>query len=88
MAITKYEGKTFTKQSFVVEDSCFVNCVLKECDLFYSGGDSELVGCQLEACQWHFRGPAQKTMQTMQMMGMLKLPQIPVPFPSSGSKMN
>ncbi len=88
MPITKYEGQSFSKQSFVIEECCFINCVLKECHLFYSGGDCECVGCQLEMCHWHFRGAAQKTIQTMQMIGMLKLPQTQPPFPVSGSKVN
>jgi hypothetical protein len=88
MSITKYEGATFTKKSFVIEDSCFVNCVLTECDLFYSGGDFESLNTQMQACQWHFRGPALKTIQLAHSLGMLKVGQQLPPFPVSGSKVN
>jgi hypothetical protein len=88
MSVTKYEGQTLTKKLLVLEECYMLNCVLKECDLFYSGGDFEMVNCQMEMCQWHFRGPALKTIQTMTQMGMLKMNQTPVPFPVSGSKMN
>ena len=88
MPITKYEGQTFEKQSFVVEESFFVNCVLRDCDLFYSGGDSAWMNTQFENCRWHFRGPALKTIQIAQQLGMLKQPQTPIPFPASTSKMN
>jgi hypothetical protein len=61
-SITKYEGQTLTKQSFVIEECCFMNCVLKECDLFYSGGDVEWMNSPLENCRWHFRrGPTDNT---------------------------
>ena len=57
MTINKYEGKTFTKQSFVMDESFFLNCVLDDCDLFYSGGDVDWLNLKWEAnCRWHFRG--------------------------------
>jgi len=88
MPITKYEGETFEKQAFVVEESFFVNCALKECDLFYSGGDFEWINTSFDHCPWHFRGIALKTIQLMQQIGMLKQPQIPPSFPASSSKPN
>jgi hypothetical protein len=88
MSITKYEGQMFTKKSFVIDECCFVNCVLKECDLFYSGGDCESMNTQMESCQWHWRGPALKTFQLLQALGMLKIPPIVLPSPPSSSKMN
>ena len=87
-SITKYEGKTFTKQAFVLEESYFVNCVLKDCDLFYSGGDLEMLNCQMIEVHWHFRGPALKTMQMAQMWGMLKTSPTPPSAPLNTSKMN
>ena len=87
--MTRYEGKTFTKSAFVIEESYFINCVLRECDLFYSGGDSEWMNTMFENCHWHFRGPALKTIQLAQMLGMLPPPQMaPPPSPQSKSKMN
>ena len=86
--MNKYEGKTLVKATFVVEESFFLNCVLRDCDLFYSGGDSEWINVQFDNCRWHFRGPALKTIQTMQQIGMLKPAQIPVPSPVSSSKPN
>ena len=88
MPVTKYEGKTFEKQAFVVEESYFVNCALKECDLFYSGGDSEWINTSFVICRWHWRGPAAKTMQLGQLLGMLKQPEVPPSFPASSSKLN
>jgi hypothetical protein len=75
--MTKYEGKEFSQMLFVMEDCYFVNCVLRECDLFYSGGDADFVNLRMENCRWHFRGPAQKTFQLLQNVGMLKPGQTP-----------
>ena len=89
MTINKYEGKTFTKQSFVMDESFFLNCVLDDCDLFYSGGDVDWLNLKWEAnCRWHFRGPALKTFQLMQMIGMLKNPQQAPPTPVSNLNVN
>jgi len=86
--MTKYEGKNISKAVFVVEESYFLNCVLTECDLFYSGGDLEFVNTQFQNCHWHFRGPALKTIQLLQMIGMLKAAQMQPPSPASNLKMN
>jgi hypothetical protein len=88
MSITKYEDKTYERQSLIVEESFFVNCVLRDCDLFYSGGDFEWVNVRFENCRWHFRGPALKTTQMMQLIGMLPPPQTPQIAPASSSKLN
>jgi hypothetical protein len=46
------------------------------------------VGCQMVKCQWHFRGPALKTIQLAQTLGMLSGGQMPLGFPAPTSKMN
>ena len=85
-AVTKYENKEFKNVTFVAEECFFVNCVLRECDLFYSGGDFEWVNANFQNCRWHFRGQALRTIQLGQLLGMLKNPQT-VP-PSPAGKMN
>jgi hypothetical protein len=87
-SMTKYDGQKFTKAAFVMEDCFFVNCVLTDCDLFYSGGDVESVNLKTENCRWHWRGPALRTAQLMGALGMLKAPQMP-PLPAvDNSKLN
>lgn len=87
--MTKYEGQKFTKGAFVMEDCFFVNCVLADCDLFYSGGDAEFVNLKTESCRWHWRGPALKTMQLMTNLGMLKgQPTLPLPNVDTSKPMN
>jgi hypothetical protein len=88
MTINRYEGKTFTKQSFVMDESFFINCVLSDCDLFYSGGDADWMNLTWENCRWHFRGPALKTMQLMQTVGMMTTPPPPTPCPANNLNVN
>jgi|HubBroStandDraft_2_1064218.scaffolds.fasta_scaffold470100_1 hypothetical protein len=75
--MTKYENKELSKALLVVEDVCLINCTLTDCDLFYSGGDFEIVSVKFENCRWHFRGHAARTMALQQTIGMLK----PIPMP-------
>ncbi len=78
MAITKYEGKTFTNQTFQLEESWFVNCVLRGCFIFYRGGPFELENATFDdKCQWKFQGEARNTVQLLQMIGMLKGQPVP-----------
>jgi hypothetical protein len=87
--MTKYDGQTITHKTLVLEECLFVNCVLRECDVFYSGGDFEWINTRFENCSIHFRGPALKTVQFQQAVGMLKQPQIPpMALPSTSGKMN
>lgn len=76
--IQKHEGKKYTNGAFEMDECFFVNCVLTECDLFYSGGDVEMVGTRIENCRLHFRGPALRTITLLQRSGMLKTGPLPV----------
>lgn len=75
--MVKYVNQTFKNKVFVVEECVFENCVLTDCDVFYSGGDFEWTNVKWENTRWHFRGPALKTAQLCQIMGLMKQPQIP-----------
>lgn len=86
MSITRYEGKTFEKQSFVVEECHFVNCVLKDCDLFYSGGEADWLNVRFENCRWHWQKGAARMFRLLTNLGMLKPPPT-TPQPVTSSKM-
>jgi hypothetical protein len=73
--VTKYANQTLENQSIDVDESYFVNCVLKECDLFFSGGDFEWQATKFENCRWHFRGSALRTFNLLTQIGVLKQPQ-------------
>jgi hypothetical protein len=70
--MTKYENQTLENKALVIEDYLFINCLLKNCDLFFSGGDFEWINIRFENCRWHFRGNALKTTQLLQAIGLLK----------------
>jgi hypothetical protein len=86
--MNKYEGQKFSKVAFVAEDSYFVNCVLTDCDLFFSGGEMEWANTRFENCRWHWRGAAGLTVRLLMQLGMMKAQSIPQQFQASSSKPN
>ena len=86
--IAKYEDKSLKNGAYEMEECFFLNCVLTECDLFYSGGDLETVNTQMVNCRFHFRGAALKTIQVLQTIGMLKTGPLPVPMKVDTGKVN
>jgi hypothetical protein len=86
MPITKYEGMTLTKKVIVLEETWLVNCVLRECVIFYSGGSFDVVNATFDSCEWKFQGAAQLTFSLMSMIGLIPPPQLSAPAqPSTGS---
>jgi hypothetical protein len=77
MPITVHEGDTLIASNFVVEEHIFINCKLKNCRLYYSGGPYEWQNTSFENCSWGFRGPAKDTMMLCMTLGMLKQGQAP-----------
>jgi len=86
--MNRYEGKTLNKATFVMEECFFINCVLTDCDVFYSGGDVEWVNTRFDNCRWHFRKEALRTVQTLTQLGMLKAEPMPVSFQANTAKAN
>ena len=77
MAVTKYEGQTFTKKVFQLEECWFINCVLRECTIFYSGGAYEVENATFDNCEWKFQNEARNTFFLLTNIGMLRAEQIP-----------
>jgi hypothetical protein len=89
MSIHVHQGKTLHHQSFILEECVFIECHLKECDLFFSGGDTEWVNTKFENCRFHWRGPAKSTFALLQVMGILpQQPPAPTPPISTAAKPN
>ncbi len=85
-----YRNQVFQDRSFILEEASFVGCTLKNCDLYYSGGDFDWVESRFEACRFHWRGPAKNTVALLQAMGALQqqMPQSLMPTPVPGQKPN
>ena len=87
--IKVFEDKTISDQSFILDEVVFVRCRLKNCDLFYSGGDTEWVNTNFDNCRFHWRGPAKNMFALLQNMGILpQQPPAPAPPTSTGNKPN
>ena len=82
MPITKYEGITLTGKVIVLEEVWIVNCALRECVIFYSGGPFEVVNATFDRCEWKFQGAAQLTFSLMSMIGLIPQPQTILPMES------
>ena len=84
-----YKEQILTGQTIILEEVCLINCTLKDCDVFYSGGDCEYQNLKLDNTRFHWRGSALKTVQTLVSFGMLKMQPMPVSFQAaSASKAN
>jgi hypothetical protein len=80
-----YKNTTITKEAIVLEEVCLIDCTLKDCDVFYSGGDADYQNLKLDNTRFHFRGEAQKTVQTLASFGMLKTQLMPVSFQAASA---
>jgi hypothetical protein len=87
--IKVYEDKALNDQSFILDDVVFIRCRLKNCDLFYSGGDYEWIETHFENCRFHWRGAAKSTFALLQGMGIIPLqPPMPAAPSSTATKPN
>lgn len=88
MPMTKYEGMTLTKKVIVLEETWLVNCVLRECVIFYSGGPFDVVNATFDRCEWKFQGSAQLTFSLMSMIGLIPKPETTTPIQSLSGSVN
>lgn len=72
--------KTFRDQEIVIDDkTAYINCKFINCHIIYMGGDFSLLNVSFDNCQITITGEAGKTLQFMQMVGMIT----PVPPPQN-----
>jgi uncharacterized protein YjbI with pentapeptide repeats len=84
-----FRHQKFDGRSFNLDEVVFIECHLRDCDLFYSGSDAEWVNTNFENCRFHWRGPAKNMFALMHLMGLLKQGQAAPAIPqSAGVKPN
>jgi hypothetical protein len=83
-----YEDKNLNEQSFILDDVVFIRCRLKNCDLFYSGGDYEWVETSMENCRFHWRGAAKNSVALFQALQVMGQQAVPKPPASTGGRPN
>ena len=84
-----YQDKTLNDQAFLLDEVVFIRCKLKDCDVFYAGGDFEWAETSFENCRFHWRGPAKNMLQLLVCMGLLKQPNMaPAAIPATAGKPN
>lgn len=66
-----YRNQTLDGLYLELETVTFIDCILVNCDLYYSGGDYEWVRTSFTDCRFHWRGPANNTARLMQSLNML-----------------
>jgi hypothetical protein len=67
-----YRDKTLCNQTIELEEVAFVNCQVRDCDVFYSGGDFDWQASNFVNCRFHFRGPAKNAVALLQSIGLLR----------------
>jgi hypothetical protein len=81
--IKVYEDKILNDESFILDEVVFLRCRLKNCDLFYHGGDFEWTETSMENCRFHWRGPAKNSVALFQLLQGSNQPQLPPKPPTS-----
>lgn len=67
------ENKELNSETIVLDEKHFVNCLIKESTLIYSGGDFGSTNTKFDRCRIQFSGSAGKTLAMLTMFG-FKLP--------------
>ncbi len=67
-----FRDQKFAGRSFIVDEVVFINCQLKDCDLYYSGGDFDWTNASFDGCRFHWRAAAKRTVDLLRLIGALK----------------
>jgi hypothetical protein len=86
-SVKVHQDKSYHDESFTIDECVFVRCTLKNCDFFYSGGDTEWVETKFENCRFHWRGAAKNTFALLQVLGLIQQ-QPPSAIPQTVGKPN
>jgi hypothetical protein len=86
-----FRNQSFEGRFFDLDDTVFFECNLKNCDLFYAGGDIQIVNTKMDNCRFQWRGAAKNTVFVLQSLGVLPDPskqKFPDQVNISGQKLN
>jgi hypothetical protein len=64
-------GKNFTGEGVSLDNMRYENGHFKNCQIFYSGGPVEMVGCTFQNVTWALQGAAALTYETLRNVGWL-----------------
>ncbi len=87
-SVKVYQGKNYHDESFILDESVFIGCALKNCDLFYAGGDFEWTDTTMENCRFHWRGAAKNSFALFQLLQVATQQALLPKPPTSTQKLN
>jgi len=69
--VKKVENQRIEGETVALDGKAFVNCVLIDCVVEYSGSPFMLVDTELKGCRYVFFGAAKGTVHLLQSVGMM-----------------
>ncbi len=64
----RFENQTFANQNITLDYNTFVGGVIRNCTLYYYGGEFSLVGTRLENVKFAMAGPANGALMFLRMV--------------------
>jgi len=69
----QFRNRTITNEVVTLDYVEFQNCKLTDCQIQYGGGPFAMTKSSLLGCTFHFVGPAKKTVELLNRLGILKI---------------
>jgi hypothetical protein len=64
------DGQTFTKTKLVLDNHVYKNCQIDDCEIYYSGGQYELIDTRVTGCRLILNQPARGMYAAIQIFKM------------------
>ena len=64
-------NKTFMNEAVLLDGNHFIDCLLQDCTIEYSGGPVILERASFSGCHHLFSGQAEMTIRLLQILGMM-----------------
>ena len=69
-----------------LDDTCLINCVVRNCEIFYTGKNYAYRNTTFEKCRLALMGPAERTQRFLREFGQLKEGEAPPEAQSKSSE--